>query len=122
MWLQIEGEVKQTDPGLNLGYAIYTEDGVFLYGSYHQDAAEAHWPALKKGANVLRTRLPCRLLNEGVYRIEFISRRHIREWLCAPGKNIPQISLTIQGGLSDSPSWMTKRRGILAPVYNWRAV
>lgn len=122
MWIQIEGEIKETDIALTVGYAIYAEDGNLLYWSYQTDVAEDHWPKLRKGLNILRSRLPNRLFNDGVYRIEIISSLHYREWLCEPGKNAPAVYVAIQGGLSDSPYWMVKRPGILAPVIEWKRV
>ena len=41
------------------------------------------------------------------------------KWLLGPEGNAPQVSLQIQGGLSDSPNWMAKRPGLLAPVQSW---
>jgi lipopolysaccharide transport system ATP-binding protein len=48
-----------------------------------------------------------------------ISSLHFRKWLAEPGKSAPSIYLTVQGGLSDSPYWMIKRPGLLAPVMEW---
>jgi lipopolysaccharide transport system ATP-binding protein len=58
-------------------------------------------------------------LNEGNYRIELIGGLHFREWLFAPGLNAPHINLTIQGGLSESPYWIARRPGLLAPLLRW---
>ena len=71
------------------------------------------------GRVVLRSRLPPRLLNEGVYRLELISSLQHRQWLARPGVNAPAIFFTIQGGLSDSPAWNERRPGLLAPVLPW---
>jgi lipopolysaccharide transport system ATP-binding protein len=119
MWVQIEAEVALLDPGLTVGYAIYSEEGHLLYWSYQTDEAQENWPALHKGKCLLRSRIPKRFLNEGVYRLEVIGGLHHREWLFEPGVNAPSIYLIIQGGLSDSPVWMIKRPGILAPVMRW---
>lgn len=118
-WIQIEGAVKISDQALTVGYAIYNEDGNLLYWSYQTDVAEAEWQEMVIGYNVLRSKIPTRLLNDGTYRLELISSLHYRQWLCEPGVNAPSIYLTIQGGLSDSPYWMVKRPGILAPVVKW---
>lgn len=121
MWISIEGDVKTPDPALTVGYAIYTEEGNLLYWSYHTDVAEVYWVPLKKGRNILISRLPKRLFNEGMYRIELIASLHYRTWLCEPGC-APVMQLFIQGGLSDSPYWMVKRPGILAPVLEWKVL
>ncbi|MBI1920667.1 MAG: ABC transporter ATP-binding protein [Geobacter sp.] len=119
MWLYIEGEVTQIDPALQVGYAIYTNEGDLLYWSCQVDVAEEKWPKLEKGNCVLKSQIPKRLLNEGTYRIELIVALYYRQWLCRPADNSPYVLLTVKGGLSDSPYWMVKRPGILAPVLPW---
>jgi len=121
IWVQVEAEVKQIDPALTIGYAIYNEAGQVLFWSYQTDQSEAQWPKLKTGHNVLRGRIPKRLLNEGAYRVELIGGLHCRQWLYEPGVEAPAITLTILGGLSDSPLWVKKRPGVFAPVVDWMA-
>jgi lipopolysaccharide transport system ATP-binding protein len=119
IWIYVEGVVKKANIALQIGYAIYNEDGILLYWSCSTDAQESQWPKLSAGLCRLRTRFPPRFLNEGIYRIELITSLYFQEWLCQPGVKCPQIYLNIQGGLSDSPYWMAKRPGILAPLFNW---
>jgi lipopolysaccharide transport system ATP-binding protein len=119
MWLQIEAEIKEMDPALTVGYAIYNEEGILLYWSYQTDGPEGDWPKLKKGRCTLRGRIPRRFLNEGDYRIELIGGLHFRMWLFEPGVHAPSVYLHIKGGLSDSPLWMVKRPGALAPIVDW---
>lgn len=118
-FITIEGCIDILDPSLTVGYAIYSEEGILLYWTYHTDVREELWPRLKTGKNIIRSRIPKRFFNQGVYRIELISSLHFRQWLCQPGMNAPSIFLTITGGLSDSPLWMSKRPGTLAPVIEW---
>lgn len=117
--VQIEAEIRGIDTSLTVGYAIYAENGNLLYWSYQTDGPEKSWPKLHDGFCILRSRIPKRFLNEGAYRIELIGGLHFREWLFKPGVNAPSICMIIQGGLSDSPHWMVKRPGILAPVMEW---
>lgn len=117
--VNIEVDIKNIDPGLNFGYAIFDENGHLLYWSLQTDTSYDSWPPLKKGHAILSSRIPSRLLNEGIYRIELISSIHFKEWIIQPGVNSPSIYLIIQGGLSESPLWMTRRPGILAPVIRW---
>lgn len=119
LWVQIEAEIETLDPALTIGYAIYDEDSHLLFWSYQTDQKQADWPQLTPGRNVLRCPLPARWLNEGNYRLELIGGLHFREWLFQPGQDAPGIILSIQGGLSDSPYWMMKRPGILAPALKW---
>jgi lipopolysaccharide transport system ATP-binding protein len=122
MRVQIEGDIDVVDPALTIGYAIYSETGTLLYWSYQTDQDESCWPKLLTGGNVMRGRIPTRLLNEGLYRIELIGGLHYRQWLFAPGETVPCIYLQVQGGLSNSPYWMGKRPGVLAPVMEWEQV
>ncbi len=118
-WLHLEMEVRQSDPALTVGFAVYSEDGALMFWSFHTDGVESRWPVLEPGRVVLRARLPERMLNEGTYRVEFIGSLHFRQWLMEPGVSSPAIYVTIQGGLSDSPYWLAKRPGAIAPVVAW---
>ena len=119
VWVQLEGTVEQVDPALTVGYAIYAEDGTLLYWTYHTDTDPVRWPAVACGRVTLRSRLPARLLNEGSYRIELIGGLTNRVWLFEPGVSAPHITLDVRGNLSDSPMWMSRRAGLLAPVIPW---
>jgi lipopolysaccharide transport system ATP-binding protein len=122
IWVQLEAEINEIDPGLTVGYQIYAEGELPLYWSCQADGAEQDWPILNKGINKLRSKIPSRFLNEGSYRIEMIGGLYNRQWLYEPNVNSPSIYLNIQGGLSDSPYWMAKRPGILAPIFNWECI
>lgn len=119
VWVSLELDVRDADPALTIGYALYTEDGEPLYWSYHTDTAPEKWPVLEKGVVRLRTQLPKRILNEGRYRVHLISSFHFRSWIFEPGSGNVAVEFEIQGGLSDSPLWLVGRPGLLAPVYAW---
>ena len=118
----IEGRINAGDPSLQIGYALYNDEGALIYWSCHNDTAESDWPSLKKGNVLLRSRIPSRLLNEGIYRIELLVALYYRQWICEPGRNSPAVFMTIKGGLSDSPYWSGRRPGFLAPVIKWELV
>jgi lipopolysaccharide transport system ATP-binding protein len=118
VWLEIECVVGKPDPALTVGYALYSEDGTLLYWTYQTDAGEDSWPQLRRGVNVLRSKLPA-FLNEGEYRAELIASLHCRQWIQEPGKSVAVAAVTIEGGLSESPYWMWKRPGQLAPAITW---
>ncbi|HHB51863.1 MAG TPA: ATP-binding cassette domain-containing protein, partial [Saprospiraceae bacterium] len=111
----IEGKIEQLDKALQVGYALYDEENILLYWSIFNDSAEKNWPEVKKGSNKFISQIPKRFLNEGTYRLEVIAALYFRYWIIEPQKNSPSIFLTVQGGLSDSPYWMIRRPGILAP-------
>ena len=121
LWLQVEGTISTYDAALNIGYAVINEDGQQMYWSYLFDAPEQNWPRLQKGRVSLRTRLPRRLLSEGIYRIELIATLYHRLWIMEPGVKAPNISLQLQGGLTDSPQW-EGRHGVLTPIFPWELV
>jgi lipopolysaccharide transport system ATP-binding protein len=121
LWVCIEADVHSPDPGLNLGYAISSDAGVLLYWSLTTDDAMDQWPRLKAGTTRIRSRLPASMLNEGVFHIELIASLHYREWIHEPGVNSPAISVSLRGRFSESPLWMTRRPGVLAPCFKWKS-
>ena len=120
--LRIEGQVEQLDPGLIVGYDVFNQGGDRIYRTGHRDGAPDQWPELQIGYNVLQTAIPAHLLNQGEYRIELLVAMHGRKGLVKPTDNAPAIFLTILGGLSQSPLWLKKRVGLLAPIMDWRSV
>jgi lipopolysaccharide transport system ATP-binding protein len=122
IYIRIEGEIKKYSSALTIGYALYDEEGELLYWSYQTDAVEERQPKLTAGIFKIISPLPRRLLNEGTYRIEFIAGIHYQQWLFEPMVNAPSVCLVIKGGLSDSPFWMARRPGRLAPVIEWRQI
>jgi len=120
LFVCLEAEISELDSSLTVGFAIYSEEGNLLYWSYQTDSAQDIWPILRRGDNKLMCELPKRMLNEGRYRLEIIGGLHHRQWLFEPGSSKAAVEFVIQGGLSDSPYWLAKRPGILAPVLAWR--
>jgi lipopolysaccharide transport system ATP-binding protein len=118
-YLNIKATIEKIDPALTVGYAIYDENRLLIYWSYQTDTDQGDWPILKKGSNLLTGSIPQHLLNEGTYFVELIGGLHYRQWLFEPGKDSPKLSIQIKGGLSDSPYWMAKRPGIIAPIIKW---
>lgn len=122
LWVQIEGFVEQPNPNLTIGYALYNENGLILYWSYFTDSLKKKMSNLQKGKVIMQSKLPKKLLNIGNYRIEMIGGLNFQEWLFEPGVNAPSINISIEGKLSDSPFWLAKRPGILAPVLDWQII
>lgn len=119
IWINIEGKIQEVDCSLKIGYALYSEDGVLLYKSFHTDSEQSKWPILKKGHCYLTSRISDRFLNEGVYQFELIAGLHCRKWLFEPGKMEIRVSVSVEGKLSDSPYWVSKRPGLIAPLLDW---
>lgn len=118
--IYIEGLCGREDPALQVGVAVYAEDGALLFWSYTTDD-ERMWVAIQPGINRLCVEIPPYLLNEGCYRIEVGVALYQREWLIEPGKSAPSINLEVQGGYLASKYWSEKRPGQLALGLNWRS-
>lgn len=118
----IEGNVRERDIALNVGFVLFTAEGERLFAALHTDVREEEWAPLFIGYNRLVAWIPPHLLNEGDYRIDLSLNLHFRAWLCEPGRNAPAVWLSIRGGLSDSPYWMIRRPGHLAPVIAFHRV
>ena len=117
--LEVEAEIRKLNPALMIGYGLSTTDGDVLWCSFHTDRGQSEWPPLRAGRVRLTTKLPPRTLNEGSYRVEFLSCIYSHEWFHPPTGGGPSVSFEIQGELSDSPLWMTRRDGRLAPNFAW---
>lgn len=122
LYVTIEFDLKYEDRSLQIGFALYDNDNSLLFWSFSTDGSEEFWPKLSIGKNVLRTHLPKQQLNEGAYRIMLLSACYHREWILKPDDDNPYVCFEIKGGLSQSPYWYEKRRGLLAPVLNWQTV
>ena len=112
-------EVKQLDPSLTFGYDMFTFEEKQVYECDHTDLEEEKWADIKKGINHLRTRIPKRFLNEGQYRLKLAASLYKRVWIINPAITNVSIDLEVRGGLSDSPYWIQKRPGLVAPVFPW---
>ncbi|ALA20493.1 MULTISPECIES: ABC transporter ATP-binding protein [unclassified Chelatococcus] len=120
--IEIDVYIKKTHPALNFGFAIFGDKGQEILWTFTTDTEEPNWPELVVGRNVLRARIPPRLLNEGTYRIDFMASLHAKEWFSEPGNTSCFVQMQIMGGLSDSLYWRKARPGIVAPVLPWKRI
>jgi lipopolysaccharide transport system ATP-binding protein len=118
--VEIGVTIKQTNPSLAFGYAIYNESGDTVYWSMMTDADDAIAKDLATGRMTLATQIPTRFLNQGLYRLDFMASLHSIAWLSMPGNTPHAVFLRIEGGLSDSVFWIAQRAGVVAPVLQWR--
>lgn len=119
VYVCLSGTIYKWISALEFGIILYDEEGQILFMSYHYDMAENYWPVLKEGPFSLKALLPQRMLNEGKYTIQLIAGLKSIRWYFGPGAVNVYRSLSIVGGLSDSPIWHEKRQGVLAPVLHW---
>jgi lipopolysaccharide transport system ATP-binding protein len=118
----LEGDLRERNGSLAVGFAVTAATGELLFWSLSTDQPAERWPELHVGKNRLVAWIPPHLLNEGDYRIEMIVALHFTQWFSQPGVTAPSVSLTIKGGLSESPFWMMARPGLNAPVIPFRLV
>ncbi len=116
----IEGEINRLDKSLQVGYAAFDEDNHLVYVSTFSDQNVENIYKIKKGINRFLTHIPKYFFNEGTYRLELLVSLHNKQWIVNPEDNAPFIFMTIQGISSQSPYWTRKRRGILAPSFDWK--
>ena len=117
--VNIDAVITEKDIALQVGYALYNEDGNLLYSSFFTDQDQTSWPSITTGLSRFFSEIPKRLLNEGKYKLELLSALYHREWIIKPGKNCPSVVFEIKGGLSDSVYWTERRQGEVAPVIKW---
>lgn len=118
-FVEIDVNIKKTDPALNFGFSVFDEQGQELMWSVTTDGPQSSWPRLEPGRVILRAHVPTRLLNEDRYRIDLFASLHNRSWLSQPGNTNVSVSVQIAGELSDSPYWLGRRPGVIAPVLDW---
>ncbi len=121
-YVTVEFDQKKVDISFQIGFAVYDSHNTLIFWSFNTDMSEDSWPRIILGYNALRISLPKNLLNEGAYRIVLLAACYHREWILRPDDDNPSIDFEIHGGLSRSPYWYEKRRGIFAPVLCWQAV
>ncbi|MCB9496558.1 MAG: ATP-binding cassette domain-containing protein [Fibrobacteria bacterium] len=109
--------VKTVEPGLLIGFSLFSEDGTQILRSFHSDPHAGMPPPLPVGEHTLTCPIPGGLLNEGRYRIEVVVWVGNREFFT--GGTNPALSFTVEGGLSESAFWRDRRAGILAPTLPW---
>jgi lipopolysaccharide transport system ATP-binding protein len=119
-YFNLRGSISELDPALQVGYALYDENNNLLYWTFFNDDREDQWPKLSRGKFSFSGLIPKRYLNEGLYRIEPMVSLYHREWIVHPGVNAPILYFEVKGGLSDSPYWLARRPGIMAPLLNWK--
>ena len=88
IWVQIEGYVETESNLLCIGFVLRSADSTPLYMSYQTDGAESNWKCLKKGHHVIKAKINISELNEGQYKIEFISTLHCVKMLHTEENNI----------------------------------
>jgi len=117
--VHIDVEIFKTHSALNFGFEIQDERGHVVFWSLNTDTPQSPAYRVSTGLQHLVARIPAHYLNEGRYQVQLIASLHCIEWLAQPGVNAPTVSLQVEGKLSDSPYWIHRRPGMMAPVFEW---
>lgn len=119
--VEIGLRVLKPDPGLAFGYALTNEAGVCVYWTSTEDAGHRHRPQIVAGDIVLASALPPGFMNQGVFRIDFMSAIRAREWLVHPHETRSSVFVRI-AGLEESQYLRNTWPGVTAPVLRWNVV
>lgn len=111
--------IKKLHQALSIGCAVSNEAGETVYWSITTDADEDFVGRMSVGKQTLSTWIPPRLLNQGLYRLDFMAGLHYLGWLAEPGATDLAVFLRLEGGMSDSKYWRHHRPGVVAPVLPW---
>jgi lipopolysaccharide transport system ATP-binding protein len=121
-YVLIEGDVKQPDMRLNVGFNVVDGLGNPLMMSYHTDQPEASWPDLSTGKLKLMAQVDFSLFNEGEYKMEFICGLHTIKMFYAQGDSDIALTFEIPGNYHVSPYWVKRRDTLLSPLLEWKTV
>ena len=113
--------IAKPDPELLFGYALTNEAGVCVYWTSTEDAGHRQRPQITAGNIVLASVLPPGLLNQGIFRIDFMSAIRAREWLVHPHETRCSVLLRISG-LEESQYLRNTWPGVIAPALRWDVV
>jgi lipopolysaccharide transport system ATP-binding protein len=119
--VNIEFWAEHLDASLMVGYALFLKDEC-IYVTSIRDKNEPSWFKISRGFNKVASKIPGNFLNEGTYNYKIMAVLHNREWIINHAHDTIMIQLHIKGGVSDSPYWTNKRRGVLAPIIDWEKV
>ena len=122
IWVCVEGMVEKLSRELSLGYVLYDEYGSPVYISRTTDTPEDLWPNIATGKNCFRSAIPHGLLNEGRYSLRLVASVASQKNLFRPSRDaVISVEFEVKGGLSQSPLWLHRRIGVVAPEIKWES-
>lgn len=120
LWLEIAASVENADATYNLGMILYDEEERLIFQSFYLD--ELTIPErLAAGTVTFRVRVPVELLNPGQYRLKPVLQSRSRVIVGAVESD-PSVYFDLQGRISQSPHWIERRPGTIAPRLRWHVV
>jgi lipopolysaccharide transport system ATP-binding protein len=120
IYITVEFDLAEPQPGLNLGIEISTIDGVVVFSTNFRDMPDHEVPRLVAGRNALRCVIPPALLNSGRYIVNLRSSLHNTRWIAYEDAVLHFDVLADHG--ESLFMLATGRSGVIAPVLDWAAV
>jgi len=110
---------EELSPLLEIGCHLYNSENELIFITHQTDVEKKAWPIMGVGENTLTFSIPSYLLNEGDYRLDFVSYLYNQVEIYTKNGASPTIYFSVQGNLSNSPYWTKKRNGAIAPILKW---
>jgi len=111
---------EELSPLLEIGCHLYNSENELIFITHQTDVEKKAWPIMGVGENTLTFSIPSYLLNEGDYRLDFVSYLYNQVEIYTKNGASPTIYFSVQGNLSNSPYWTKKRNGAIAPILKWK--
>ena len=115
--IQFEFELDKLIHEIGVGYDLFSADGSMVYRSYHYDDIPERWPEIDLGFNRIECIIPAGMLNGGRYVIRLCVLQQDIKWIL---NGTPELSFDVEFDHSKSPFFFKLRRGVIAPVLEWR--
>jgi len=119
IWLEISLQVRQPSSDLTVGFALYDDSDSLLFWSFQVDSLTSETNVQFEGLNLFRVRLPFHFLNNGTFRLKTLVGIYNQRWIVSPDDEQGLLRFMLNGKLSDSCFWRSKRPGLLAPRLHW---
>jgi lipopolysaccharide transport system ATP-binding protein len=119
--VEIDLTVRKTHSAMTFGYAMTNEAGTCVFWTSTTDDLTEHRPKIGLGRVLLTSPIPRRLLNDGLFRLDFLAAIHSEEWFSEPNQTHIAAFLRISGALRESRYWAGGRPGVMVPLLAWEA-
>lgn len=113
-------DILTEDSRLCLGFQLFNEMGDSMMLTYHTDDYHEDRTLLKTGQHTLSAHLDISQLNEGKYRVYFLSGLHAVRMFYSHEHEEVSAKFDLIGLKSKSPYWQRKRHTLLSPVIEWQ--
>jgi lipopolysaccharide transport system ATP-binding protein len=118
--VEMEVLVREYVPNLRIGFDLKTYKNTVLFRTFSNDAKEIMEGKSSAGRNyILRTTIPAKLLNAGIYYINLAAGIHNKRWLV---KDLSALFINVVFEIPNSNYFGSSRPGDIAPILNWSAL